>query len=209
MKIYSLVNRKGGAGKTTLAANFGVLAAKKGKASVVLFDMDGQGSLANWAQERKERGIDWPQVATTTPAKLEADLEKCADAGVDTVIIDTKGDMDRAARLVVQHSHLCIIPLSPSPLDINASEESVQTVKQYGGNAALLLTRVDKRSKLHEDAAELLEDSELPLCKTVIGSRQDLVVPIAYGSTAVEESKGRTSDKEIRAAWNWLKKQAN
>jgi len=51
--IISLLNQKGGVGKTTLAVNVAAQLARQGH-KVLLIDADKQGSAGNWASLRDE-----------------------------------------------------------------------------------------------------------------------------------------------------------
>jgi len=48
MQVISLLSRKGGSGKTTLAVHWAVEAGLSSKKRVVLVDMDAQGSCSSW-----------------------------------------------------------------------------------------------------------------------------------------------------------------
>jgi cellulose biosynthesis protein BcsQ len=63
-KILSIANLKGGVGKTTLAANIGAYLAKDWQKSVLLIDLDFQGSLSSMVFP----GNDWPR--SSLAAKL-------------------------------------------------------------------------------------------------------------------------------------------
>ena len=66
--VIALAQRKGGAGKTTLAAHLAITWALEGRA-VSLLDIDPQGSLAVWHQRREQllghgnTGIDFEAVS--------------------------------------------------------------------------------------------------------------------------------------------------
>jgi chromosome partitioning protein len=53
-RVITIAQRKGGAGKTTLAAQLAVAWARQG-AKIVVLDIDPQGSLAAWVGLRRER----------------------------------------------------------------------------------------------------------------------------------------------------------
>ena len=54
-KIFTIANRKGGAGKTTVATNLAVALAQKG--STLLVDTDDQLSAYNWNEYRENKLI--------------------------------------------------------------------------------------------------------------------------------------------------------
>ena len=67
----ALASQKGGSGKTTLSGHLSVQAQRAGAGPVVLIDIDPQGSLADWWNERE---ADYPAFAQTTVARLAHDL---------------------------------------------------------------------------------------------------------------------------------------
>ena len=72
MRVLALSSQKGGSGKTTLSGHLAVQAQRAGYGPVCLIDIDPQGSLADWWNERQ---ADMPAFAQTTVARLASDLE--------------------------------------------------------------------------------------------------------------------------------------
>ncbi len=66
-----MASQKGGSGKTTLSGHLAVQAQLAGAGPVVLIDIDPQGSLADWWNERE---AELPAFAQTTVLRLAADL---------------------------------------------------------------------------------------------------------------------------------------
>lgn len=71
MRILAFASRKGGSGKTTLAGHLAVQAQLCGAGPVAVVDIDPQGSLAEWWNERDS---DLPVYAQTTVSRLSQDL---------------------------------------------------------------------------------------------------------------------------------------
>ena len=53
MRVLALASQKGGSGKTTLSGHLAVQAQLAGAGPVCLIDIDPQGSLADWWNERE------------------------------------------------------------------------------------------------------------------------------------------------------------
>ena len=64
MDIVTIASQKGGAGKTTLSAHLAVEAERTGAGPVAVVDIDPQGSLADW----------WNQRAAETPLFAAVDV---------------------------------------------------------------------------------------------------------------------------------------
>ena len=55
MRVLAMASQKGGSGKTTLSGHLAVQAQLSGAGPVCLIDIDPQGSLADWWNEREAR----------------------------------------------------------------------------------------------------------------------------------------------------------
>jgi len=134
MQIITLVNRKGGCGKSTLACLFALYWAEQGK-RVAVRDMDPQGSSAAFVQH-----TDHPEIVEYDEGQ-EADL----------VIVDTLGGIrDRDVNALVDVSDLVLIPFLLSPTDMRATGETVRRI-DAAEKTRLLFNRVNVSTGIFRD----------------------------------------------------------
>ncbi|MBR8831096.1 MAG: hypothetical protein N5P05_003803 [Chroococcopsis gigantea SAG 12.99] len=164
-RILAIVNGKGGVGKTTTAVN---LAAIWGtKQEVLLVDADPQGS-ATWWVERNEEGMDFDLVKESSSQHLTR-LREMKD--YDLVVVDTAPALrSEVLKTVLQTVDYIILPTPPSPMDLSALIETVQTaVKPVGLPYRVLLTKVDSRSlKETLEAQNTLLELGIPACHAFV-----------------------------------------
>src|SRR3954454_629260 len=86
MRVLALASQKGGSGKTTLSGHLAVQAERAGAGPVCLIDIDPQGSLADWWNERD---AEMPAFAQTAAARRPADLEILRQQGSKLAVTDT------------------------------------------------------------------------------------------------------------------------
>src|SRR3989338_8009721 len=113
MKILTIANRKGGAGKSTCAAHIAVEAVKNGLSTIII-DMDPQKTLEMWWQKRTEEN---PVMIDTNAEELPALVEKLQDRKFDLCIIDTPGDASVNAISGIRVADLVMIPSKPTAPD--------------------------------------------------------------------------------------------
>ena len=73
MRVLAMASQKGGSGKTTLSGHLAVQAQLAGAGPVCLIDIDPQGSLADWWNERE---ADMPAFAQT-PSPGSRPISRC------------------------------------------------------------------------------------------------------------------------------------
>ena len=112
MRVLAMASQKGGSGKTTLSGHLAVQAQLAGAGPVVLIDIDPQGSLSDWWNERSD---EYPAFAQTTVARLAADLEVLRQQGFKMAVIDTPPAITMAIQSVIQVAELIVIPTRPQP----------------------------------------------------------------------------------------------
>ena len=166
MKVISVLNQKGGSGKTTIATHLARAIQLKGF-SVLLVDSDPQGSSRDWAAVNPENPV--PVVGIDRPT-IERDLKRIADK--DYVIIDGAPQAADLAISAIKASDIIIIPVQPSPYDIWATSDLVDLVKQRiemtDGKlkAAFIVSRAIKGTKIGKEISTALTDYQLPVLET-------------------------------------------
>ena len=150
MKIISIVNEKGGTGKSTIATNLATALHRSGK-KVVLVDADPQGTARDWRDASPE-GADLPPVVAIDRAQLlQSSLQTLA--GSDFVVIDGPAKANDMAAAIIRVSHVALIVIQPSGADLWASAATVKLVRSkidVGGaiDAAFVVNRTNGASKL-------------------------------------------------------------
>lgn len=198
MTIIAVLNQKGGAGKTTIATNL-ARAFQLDNKSVLLVDSDPQGSLRDWNESNEGKlipviGLD----RETLPKDLEA-----VKQGYDVIIIDGAPQIARLSAAAVKAADFVLIPVQPSPYDVWACADLVETIKtrQEVANgrpeAAFVISRSIKNTKLGGEVFTALNDYQLPILKN--GTTQRVVYPTtaAEGKTVLDSNNG-AAIKEIQ-----------
>jgi chromosome partitioning protein len=114
--IISIINEKGGVGKTTLTTNLAAAYQRMGK-TVLLVDSDPQGSLRDWHAAAGENNTHPPVVAMDRAVQFK-DLAGLA-ANYDIVLIDGAPSVQELAVAAIKASHVVLIPVQPSPYDLS------------------------------------------------------------------------------------------
>ena len=105
MRVLALASQKGGSGKTTLSGHLAVQAQRAGAGPVVVIDIDPQGSLTEWWNERS---AEFPALAQTSVARLAADLVLLREKGFKLAVIDTPP----AITMAIQNNSLSIAEIA-------------------------------------------------------------------------------------------------
>ena len=197
--IISLINQKGGVGKTTLS--IGIAAALTGrKMRVLLVDADPQGSVLDWVAVR---GKDAPFAAVGMPKPiLHLELPKMAK-DFDAVVIDGPPRIYEVARSAVMASDVVLIPVLPSQFDVWAAEESVKLLQECAVykerlKAAFVINRKIANTAIGRDVVKALKQYPQPVLQTAICQRVAFAES-ARGLTVVELDAESAASKEIQS----------
>ena len=198
--VIALAQRKGGAGKTTLAAHLAVSLAAMGGA-IGLIDTDPQGSLAQWHQRRQERlgdGKSGISFAATTGWRCPgAILREARDR--DILLVDTPASADCDVRVTIRATDLMIVPVQPSPVDVWATLPTLQLAQQERVPALLVLNRVPARACLTAAMRARLADYDVGLAAVSIGNRVALAAAFAEGFGITETARNSPAAAELAA----------
>jgi chromosome partitioning protein len=202
--IVSLVNQKGGVGKTTLALHIAARAATTGN-RVLLIDADPQHSVIDWTAQREAGGATATFTAVALPKKkVHADVLRMAP-DYDLVVVDAPPRSDETCASVCIASDLVLMPVQPSALDIWASGEVVEAVEKARIvrpeiKAAFVVNRKIVNTTIGRDALEALAGFEgIPVLSTHIHQRVSFATSVAAGKTVDETDPGGLAAVEINA----------
>lgn len=196
--ILSLLNQKGGVGKTTLAIHLAAALARRG-GRILLIDADPQGSALDWAASRTTEPL-FPVVGLPKPT-LHRDLATLA-AGYDHVVIDGPPRVYEVARSAIMASDLVLIPVQPSPYDVWAAKEIVDLIHEAQVykpelKAAFAINRKITNTAIGRDVTAALTEYALPVLQAHICQRVSFAESAAQGGTVFEVEPSSLASQEI------------
>ncbi|MDP1025940.1 AAA family ATPase [Sphingomonas sp. KR1UV-12] len=200
MRVLAMASQKGGSGKTTLSGHLAVQAQRSGAGPVVLIDIDPQGSLADWWNERE---ADYPAFAQTTVARLASDLETLRQQGFKLAVIDTPPAITMAIQSVIQVAELVVVPTRPSPHDLRAVGATVDLCERAGKPLIFVVNAAMIKARITGEAAVALSQHGT-VAPITIQQRNDYAASMIDGRTVMEcDPKGKSA-AEITALWTYI-----
>ena len=184
-KVITIAQQKGGAGKTTLAVNLGVMLARMGL-RVALLDTDPQGSLGRWFMTRREAlGDPGVEFATASAWGVGYECEKLRGQA-DVVIVDTPPKADADLRPALREADLVLVPVASSHVDLWATEGVLDLARRAGKPALIVLNRARARTRLDAEVAEAAAALEGEVASVRLANRVAYAQALGQGLGAIE-----------------------
>jgi chromosome partitioning protein len=202
MYVLALVTQKGGSGKSTLAVGIAVAAMGNGE-RVSIVEADPQGTISKW---KERRGHPYPRVVRVAdPAEIEGALVSLEAEGIWLTVIDTAATNNALAMRAIARAGLCLIPVRPSPADIEAAVPTLIAIRRLNRRFAFVLNQTPPRGCRLSEAATSLNSLGV-LALPYLGQRNDHQDALGAGLGVTEFAReGRASD-EVREVWRWVLK---
>ena len=200
MRVLALSSQKGGSGKTTLSGHLAVQAERAGHGPVCLIDIDPQGSLSDWWNERE---AELPAFAQTTVARLASDLETLRGQGFKLAVIDTPPAITLAIQSVIQVAELVLIPTRPSPHDLRAVGATVDLCERAGKPLIFVVNAATPKAKITFEAAIALSQHGT-VAPVTIHHRTDFAASMIDGRTVMEVDPNGKSSREVQELWEYI-----
>lgn len=200
MRVLALASQKGGSGKTTLSGHLAVQAQLAGAGPVCLIDIDPQGSLADWWNERES---EMPAFAQTTVARLASDLEVLRQQGFRLAVVDTPPAITMAIQSVIAVAELIVIPTRPSPHDLRAVGATVDLCDRAGKPLIFVVNAATPKAKITYEAAVALSQHGT-VAPVTVHHRTDFAASMIDGRTVMEIDPQGRSASEVAELWNYI-----
>lgn len=195
MPIISVLNQKGGCGKTTISINV-AHSFKRSGYNVLLVDADPQASSRDWNNVNDGDLVD---VARMDTANLPKDLSLIG--GYDWIIIDGAPRLEPLIKAAVSVSDMVLIPIQPSALDIWACIDLVnlvlKTQKQCKGDpkAAFIVSRKISNAKTTKATKKALKRQSIPAM--INGTTQRVIYASSIGDGETVFTASQTNQAAI------------
>ena len=190
--VITVAQQKGGAGKTTLAANLAaaLLGGKAPAKRVAILDIDPQRSLARWHAIRTARTPPPAPLGFSDLAgwRLAAELDRLKRQH-DIVLVDSPPQIDADARRAIRGANLVVVPIQPSPPDLWAAEGTLKLAAEERRPAG----------KLRDTMAATLQAHGTPVLAETLGNRTAYAQAFAEGLGVTEAWPRSVAAAELRA----------
>ena len=164
--IISVIQTKGGTGKTTTAMMVSFALSSLGDRVLVL-DADKQRSAADWAEEADD-ALGFEVLAVPTDRTLETAIRRFGNQDYDFILIDTPPGSSSIVETASRAADLVLIPTGVSPLDMKRTQATLDFFDGTDTPVAVALVNVDKRERLLEFAQETLSANKRAALADVI-----------------------------------------
>ncbi|HUB10334.1 MAG TPA: ParA family protein [Acetobacteraceae bacterium] len=209
MQVVVIASRKGGAGKTTLAAHLAVEAIRSGDGPVATIDADPMQGLTGWFDERK---ADEPLCVgpdALAKAGIKHTLATLRQSGVALVIIDTPPAATTDVADMIGVADLVLAPVIPSPNDLRAIGETLDLIEEQNKPLLFVINNASTNGKLTNQALTLLSQHGTVAAAdgkpVIIRTRQDFRSSMTDGRTVSELKALSKSAEEIADLWTAVK----
>jgi chromosome partitioning protein len=198
MQVIAFASRKGGAGKTTLAAHLAVQAEAAGHGPVSLIDTDPQAGLAAWWNVRQATTPLWVEATTELAVAVAA-----VRARPGLLFVDTPPSVSETIAEVIAVSDLVVIPVRPSPNDLRAVGSTIAIAKRAKCRMVFVINGATQRARITAETAIALSQHGT-VAPVMVHHRVDFAGAMTDGRTCSELDPASRSAAEIAGLWSYI-----
>lgn len=171
MKIISIINPKGGAGKTPISIHTAYYLQTQGL-NVAMFDTDKQRGSSLFVDTRKSA---YPELAFPDTYEIETgkglieQMETIQEGGYDVLVVDTPAGFESNHIELIEVSDVVIIPMVPGELAFAASYPAIEGILEMLAQGrtdavmGIIPTKFSKNQRLSRGLVKLIEQSGFPM----------------------------------------------
>ncbi|PYL43153.1 MAG: chromosome partitioning protein ParA, partial [Verrucomicrobia bacterium] len=166
-------------------------------------EADPQGTISKW---KERRGDPYPRVVRVADsAEIEGALSRLEAEGTWLGIVDTAATNNALAMRAIARADLCLIPVRPSPADIEAAIPTLIAIRRLNRRFAFVLNQTPPRGCRLSEAATSLNSLGV-LALPYIGQRNDHQDALGAGLGVTEFAQEGRASEEVRELWRWVLK---
>jgi len=210
--IVGTANLKGGVGKSAIAVHFAAWLKKQNR-SVIFVDSDPAGTSYEWIQEAA------PEIKALHLEAYEDILKilPALQSEAEFVIADGPAGLTEAARAILIHAELALLPVGPCLSDLKALMKSVDKVKQIQGlrndglpKIIVVPTRIRNHMPLTRQLFDTLRQHNLPIGDG-LSEREAYPYAVGHGTLVwnIETKSARQATAELEYFFQELLKYAD
>lgn len=205
MQIYSLISQKGGTGKSTLARQLAVLAGEAEPS--LLIDRDPQRTTTKWWARRRDLASvsERPDLIDLDGTTLTAAVVALRRKSGGTLFIDTRPAVEEPEAEAARVADLIIVPVRPSPDDLEAVGETLKILRRLDKRAVLVVNAAKTVGRA-TSARAALSRYPVPVCPVHVTDRT-IYLDAALEGRGIGEMRGavaREAWEELRQVWTWI-----
>jgi chromosome partitioning protein len=199
MRVWTITNQKGGAGKTVLATNLAVEGSRAGL-KTLLIDLDPQQSATKWWEARDAED---PLLIKCPYHQLVENLILAEKQGFHLVIIDTAGREGLNHTEAIEKATFAIVPCQPSLDDCRSALPTVDILKRFNIPFAFVVTRCPTSGEDLQETKNSLSAVGL-VCGTPTIERKCYKRAYAQNLSVSEYDAKDKGAGEIKAIFDWV-----
>lgn len=199
--VISVINLKGGVGKSTISQNLAVCMAHDGyRVCIVDTDFE-QHTSVKWSEQRPESLVKIP-VFVVREQSLKSSLDEFR-ASYQVVIIDGTPQLGTLATRTLVESDLVLAPITPTGFDLWSFETFLERYRdaksRKGELPAWVLFNRFKSTNFHRGAVEAVGEFGLPILNRTLGERMAFQEAGVQGLGVIEyrDKKAREEMEEL------------
>lgn len=203
MNTTLVINRKGGAGKTTVATNLASYFASRNVATTIM-DYDPQGSALNWLKSRPSH-LGKIHGANAAPERFGTLRGTAMYVPPDTrqLVIDAPaGAAGVPLQEMLRRANSILIPVTPSSIDVHASAHFIKDllltgiIRAYNIRIAVVANRVRRTMPVYQPLERFLNALNLNLVGRLLDS--DAFVRAAEAGVGIYEMEAGFTSAECK-----------
>ncbi len=195
--VITVAQQKGGAGKTTLAAQLAVAFSKR--KTTAMIDIDPQKSLSAWYKVRQEAlGEEALFLSGVSGWRLGTELDRLKWR-FDFIVIDSPPHAETDVRAAIRSGDLVVVPIQPSPMDLWATQATLDLARKERRRVLLVVNRLPPRGRLPDVVISAIRETGFPVADTTLGNRIAFAASMMEGKGVVETEPHGAAAQEIIA----------